>query len=236
MPTGISREDIIDADIVDATELGSDGYVLYKTGSVVFASGSLLTGSFGGAYDGFKDFDDPAGARDFLVLSGTGNSDGVYLVANPVSETILQISGTFSGSIQGGTHSGSWSLLYAPGSTDVGIDVTTLAVSSSVPHDVFSVVKENTYQRLLEDEPAGFGVNEDLTYGAGNRVTKETWKRAADGTQIKTIDYTYTGNLVTQEVRKIYAEDGIRIVAQKTVVYNYSNNNTAITVSSSRDF
>jgi len=234
VPTRISREDIVDADIVDATELASDGYVTYKTGSVVFASGSYLTASFGGPDVGFKDFDDPAGALDFLVLSGSGNSDGTYVVVQPVTETILQISGTFSGSIQGGTSSGSWSLKYVYGSKTVGFDPTTLAVSSSVPHDVFSFVKDGTYQRLLEDDPAGFGVNESVTYGAGNRVTNETWRRAADSSILKTIDYTYSGNKVSQEVRKVYAENGTSVVAQKTVVYTYSGNNVTA-ISSSRD-
>lgn len=233
MPTRISREDIADADIVDATELASDGHVTYKTGSVVFASGSLLTASFPAIDIGFQDFDDPAGAPDFLILSGTGNADGTYVVLAPVAESILQISGTFSGSIQGGTHSGSWKLIYAPGAKTVGIDTTTLAFSSSIPSDVMSYVKEDTYQRLLEDDPAGIGVNENITY-AGSRVTSETWKRASDNSLLKNIDYTYTGSRVTQEVRKVYAEDGTRVVAQKTVVYTYSGN-SAITVSSSRD-
>lgn len=233
MPTRISREDIVDADIVDATELASDGHVVYKTGSVVFASGSYLTASFPAIDIGFQDFDDPAGGGDFLILSGTGNSDGTYVVSVPVTEAVLKISGTFSGSVQGGTSSGSWQLVYAPGSKTVGIDLTTLAFSSSIPSDLSSFAKDTTYQRLLEEEPAGFGVNELLTY-SGGRVVNESWNRAGDNSLLKTIDYVYTGAKVTSEVRKLYAEDGIKIVAQKTLVYTYQGAN-AITVSSSRD-
>lgn len=230
MPTRISREDIVDADIVDAQELSSDGSESYKTGSVVRITGSFLTASFTAADQGFVDFDDPASGNDILYLSGSGNADGYYVVQNIISEAIIQVSGAFSGS---GTSTGSWSLIYAPGARSVGLDMATLAVSSSVPHDLFNFAKESTYQRLLEEEPAGFGVNENLTY-SGNKVTKESWFRQSDGSKVKTIDYTYTGNFVTQELRKVFAEDGIRIVAQKTLVYTYQGAN-AITVSSSRD-
>jgi hypothetical protein len=230
MPTRISRNDIADADIVDAGELSSDGNEVYKTGSIVRITGSFLTASFSAADQGFVDFDDPASGNDIVYISGSGNADGYYQIQNIVSENILQVSGSFSGS---GTSTGSWSLIYAPGAKAVGFDPTTFAFSSSVPHDMFGFAKETTYQRLLEGEPAGFGVNENLTY-SGNKVTKETYTRAADGSKIKTIDYTYTGNFVTQELRKVYAEDGIRVVAQKTLVYTYQGAN-AITVSSSRD-
>lgn len=230
MPTRISREDIVDADIVDAVELASDGIVVYKTGSIVHITGSFLTASFPAVDIGFQDFDDPAGAEDGLIISGSGNADGFYAVSGSISESILQIHSQFSGS---GTSSGSWQLVYRTGGHTVGLDPTTLAMSSSVGHDVMSYAKEETYQRLIEGEPAGFGVNESLTY-SGNKVTKETWTRAADGSKIKTIDYSYTGNFVTQELRKVYAEDGARIVAQKTLNYTYQGAN-AVTVSSSRD-
>lgn len=230
MPTRISREDIADADIVDAVELASDGLVVYKTGSIVHITGSFLTASFPAVDIGFQDFDSPANGLDGLIISGSGNADGFYTVSGSISETILQIYGSFSGSE---TNSGSWRLLYPSGGKSVGIDPSTLAISSSVPHDVMSYVREDTYQRLLEDDPAGIGVNENISYSS-NRVSAETWRRAADNSLLKNIDYTYTGTRVTQEVRKVYAEDGTRIVAQKTVVYTYSGN-SAITVSSSRD-
>lgn len=233
MPTRISRNDIADADIVDAPELASNGLSLYKTGSVVFASGSFLTASFGGADDGFQDFDDPAGILDVLVLSGSGNSDGAYTISGSISESIIQIFGLFTGSVQGGTHSGSWSLYYQTGGKTVGLDYRGLSMSSSVPSEVGSYARESTYQRLLEDEPAGIGVNEALLR-TGNRVDTELWKRAADNSLIKRVDYTYSGNSVIQEVRKVYAEDGTTVVAQKTVLYTYSGN-TVIATSSSRD-
>lgn len=230
MPTRISREDIADADIVDAVELASDGLAAYKTGSIVHITGSFLTASFPAIDIGFQDFDSPTNGLDGLIISGSGNADGFYTVSGTISENILQIYGLFSGS---GTSSGSWQLIYPTGAKAVGIDPSTLALSSSVPRDVMSYVREDTYQRLLEDDPAGIRVNESISYTSG-RVTAETWKRSADNSLLKNIDYTYTGTRVTQEVRKVYAEDGVRIVAQKTVVYTYSGN-SAITVSSSRD-
>jgi hypothetical protein len=57
------------------------------------------------------------------------------------------------------------------------------------------------------------------TYVSG-LVTNETW--SSGGLNLKTIDYTYSGSLCTQEVRKVYAADGITIVAQITIVNTYS--------------
>jgi hypothetical protein len=119
MPTRISREDIIDADIVDAQELASRGLVPYKTGSVVHITGSFLTASFSAVDIGFLDFDEPTGPPDALVVSGSGNADGYYVVSGSVSENILRIQGAFSGS---GTSSGSWSLYYQPGGVSVGFN------------------------------------------------------------------------------------------------------------------
>lgn len=230
MGTKISREDIVDADIVDAAELSSDGTEVFKNGPVVRITGSFLTASFLTIEQGFVDFDEPVSGGDLLTISGSGNADGVYFVQAVITESILQVSGSFSGS---GTSTGSWFLAYTPGAKAVGYDPTTMAFSSSVTHDLFGFAKDTTYQRLLEEDPAGIGVNDSISYSA-NRVTNETWRRATDNSVIKTVDYTYSGAKVSQEIRKIYAEDGVRIVAQKTVLYTYSGN-SAITVSSSRD-
>lgn len=79
---------------------------------------------------------------------------------------------------------------------------------------------------LLDNEPTASTGATSASYTptfSGSRVTKETWKRN-DTTNIKTIDYTYSGNKVSTEVRKVFALDGTTIVAQVTWTYSYSGN------------
>jgi hypothetical protein len=79
---------------------------------------------------------------------------------------------------------------------------------------------------LNEDPIANTGVGVDCTYTptySGLLITTETWVRN-DATNIKTIDYTYTGDKVTTEVRKVFALDGTTIVAQLTWSYVYAGN------------
>ncbi len=73
---------------------------------------------------------------------------------------------------------------------------------------------------LLEVDPS----EEDSTYAVtydGNLVVKEEWLDDLSH-HIKTIDYSYIGNFVHEEVRKVYEPDGIVISAQQTVTYSYA--------------
>lgn len=76
---------------------------------------------------------------------------------------------------------------------------------------------------LLANDPPQPGTTYSLTR-ADVLVTQELWVRTAGSTNIKSIDYTYTGNLLTTEVRKVYAVDGSTVIAQLTVNYTYSGN------------
>jgi hypothetical protein len=101
--------------------------------------------------------------------------------------------------------------------TDVNAGTKTLSQLSGVPYIEF----------LLDNEPIAETGATDAAYSttySGNNITNETWKRN-DTTNIKTIDYTYTGNKVTTEVRKVYAANGTTIVAQVTWTYTYTGNN-----------
>ena len=61
-----------------------------------------------------------------------------------------------------------------------------------------------------------------VTYSAG-RVVLEEWERN-DSTLIKSIDYTYSGNNVDTEVRKVFDTDGTTITHQVTLTYIYTGN------------
>jgi hypothetical protein len=77
------------------------------------------------------------------------------------------------------------------------------------------------YGDLLSDPPTTPGTTYTNTYSAG-KITQEVWKRTAGLTNIRTIDYTYTGGSVTTEVVKVFATDGTTIVAQTTRTYTYT--------------
>jgi hypothetical protein len=78
----------------------------------------------------------------------------------------------------------------------------------------------SNYDFLLDCEPDAIN-NLYANVRVHNRVMRETWTNTFTTKLIKSIDYTrgYCGHLVLQEIRKIYAPDGLTIVAQLTVVY-----------------
>jgi len=73
----------------------------------------------------------------------------------------------------------------------------------------------------LECEPPTPSTDYSNTY-TGNRVDQEQWKRNSDASLLKQIDYTYTGARVTQEVRKVFAANGVTVLGQITIVYSYT--------------
>ena len=84
----------------------------------------------------------------------------------------------------------------------------------------------STREFLLDNEPIGETGGVDCTYTptyTGLLVTREEWRRD-DNTLIKRVDYTYTGNHVATEVRKVYDDAGDVVVAQLTWTYNYAGN------------
>ena len=86
---------------------------------------------------------------------------------------------------------------------------------------------------LLETEPASPGSTYTNTI-VGGKVTQEKWARTSDSSTLKTIDYTYTGSKVTTEVRKVYATDGVTVIAQVTMTYTYSGS-TVVGIATVRD-
>lgn len=80
------------------------------------------------------------------------------------------------------------------------------------------------YDFLLDCEPDAANNTYAVTRTSG-QVTKETWTLNATLKLIKSIDYTRSGQLVNQEVRKVFAADGLTVVAQLTVSYTRSGNN-----------
>lgn len=58
----------------------------------------------------------------------------------------------------------------------------------------------------------------------GSLTSAEAWTNTATSKLVKSIDYTYNGNKIDHEVRKVFAIDGTTITAQATITYVYSGN------------
>lgn len=78
------------------------------------------------------------------------------------------------------------------------------------------------YDFLLDSEPMTPSTTYTATWN-GAVITNEAWYQSGP-TLLKNIAYTYTGSLLTQEVRKIFYSDGVTVVAQSTISYTYTNN------------
>jgi hypothetical protein len=81
-----------------------------------------------------------------------------------------------------------------------------------------------TYDTLIDLELAAdlvVNANYTATY-TGNRITNELWVNPSNSHSIKNCAYTYTGSKLTQEVRTVYAADGVTIVGEVTYTYAYT--------------
>lgn len=133
----IDKSDISDLDIVDAVELASDGYSVYRTESLVSttASNKQVVISSSGPIDVLENIDDPVEFGDRIFISGSTAADGYYTVDSILDETTLTVLESIPNST-GGTAT----FMYSAGATKVGIDATTL-----------SQTNKNTLQGVLED-------------------------------------------------------------------------------------
>lgn len=90
----------------------------------------------------------------------------------------------------------------------------------------------NELDFLLDNEPTKQALTYSTTWTA-NKVTKESWFIAGP-TLLKSIDYTYSSDHVSTEVRKIFSGDGVKVIAQSTITYTFSSNHV-ISATYSRD-
>lgn len=220
--TGISRADVADGDFADAEELASDGSVVFLTVSVVSTTSGTQTVVVGTPADGEgikTSRDHPVEPGDFAVITGTtgGLGDGIFTVSTVVDDTtftVVESIGTSTG--------GSVDFLYQPGAKLVGFDFDDQNVTTA--NKLQAVITDISNASLLDDEPGSLGTTYTITR-VGNLVTREKWINTGNSFAIKQIDYTYSANRVSTEVRKVFSYlDGTTIIAQKTLVYAYSGN------------
>jgi hypothetical protein len=223
---GISKSDIIDVEIVDRLELASSGSgYIWKSNVVVLSTTNsnkrvVVSGYFTG------DYDDPLAPGDVVIISGSSGGDGTYDVAvivNSASFDVVQAIPNSTGGLA--------TFKFPPGASQVGYNpagtsltatnlqaaVTQLALSAGPSSSLSNV------DFLLENEPPTPNNVYEPTR-SGLTVTQEKWKRTADFTVIKIIDYTYSQGKVSTSVNKVFATDGTTVVGQFTRNYIYTGN------------
>lgn len=224
----IRYPDVNPYDFYDAAELNTDSTVVYLTVTVVSTVAPNIV-NVNLASDGegiLYSRDHPVhaanltvgGLGDFADITGTsgGAGDGTYEVATVVSDTQFTVTGTIANST-----GGSVNFRYQSGAEVVGYDQADQNITAT--NLVQGAVTDVSNHELLDNEPVATGTTYAVTR-VGSHVTQETWTNTATLKTIKTIQYTVSGNKVTQEVRTVYATDGVTIIAQATITYSYTGN------------
>lgn len=224
----IRYPDLNPYDFYDAPELNSDSTVVYLTLTVVSTVAPNIV-NVNLAADGegiLTGRDHPVhsaalsvgGLGDFADITGTsgGAGDGTFNVATVVSDTQFTVTPATLGNSVGGTVN----FRYLSGATDVGYSQTKQNITQT--NLVQPALTDISNHELLDNEPVAVGTTYSNTK-VGNHITQEKWAKTVGGNTIKTIDYTYTGNQVTTEVRKVFdAATGLVIIAQVTITYSYT--------------
>lgn len=233
---GIRKSDIVDVEIVDRLELASSGsgYV-WKSGVAVVSTTNATKRVVVSGYS-TGDYDDPLAAGDIIVISGSTGADGVYDVATVVDSSSFDVVQELPNST-----GGSATFKFPPGASQVGYNptgtsLTATNVQAAIAQLAQTIAPTSSLSNvdfLLENEPpTPNNVYEPVR--TGQTVTQEIWKRTADFTLIKSIDYTYSLGKVSTSVHKVFSSDGVTVVGQFTRNYIYTGNQIS-KVSGSRD-
>lgn len=225
----IRYPDLNPYDFYDAQELNTDSTVVYLTLTVVstvapnIVNVNLAADGEGILYSRDHPVHSSAlavgGVGDSVDITGTsgGAGDGTFTVATVVTDTQFTVTPATLGNSSGG----SANFRFLAGAGVVGYSQAKQNITSK--NLVEPAITDVSNHELLDNEPVGTGVTYVVTR-SGNQVTQETWTNTATTKTIKTIAYTYTGTKVTQEVRTVYATDGLTIIAQATITYSYTGN------------
>lgn len=227
----ISRQDISDADFVDASELASDGTSVYATFPVVSTTSGTKTIvlSLNSDSQGIRDQTDvPVEAGDTVVLTGTsgGLGNGTFTVASLIDNltfVVVESIGTSTG--------GTANFRYPAGSTRVGIDASSAPGVSSKTVQGF-ISGHAALQELihLADGVGGpfasslSGAYREVLPAASPFPTSIIWW--TDNTKTKKIVQkllTLNANKVPTTIQwSVFATDGTTVIGQVTDVVSYT--------------
>lgn len=219
---GITKEDLVDADVVDATELRSAAAAgdAYKTGVTVVSTTAGTKQVVVSGFNLLTERDTPLQVADKVVITGSAAA-GTYTINSVINATTFDVVEAIVTSA-GGTVA----FRHPSGATKVGVSVTRVTQANPATTTLQVTLEDLDVALLLEQEPSRPDNNYDHTITSG-KVTQERWKRG-DTTLIRSIDYTYSGSKVATEVRKVFATDGTTILGQDTRTYAYPG--SAVTI------
>jgi len=128
MSNKISRIDITDSEFVDAVELVSDGYTVYRTGSLTSTSSSSKAVLINSAndLDILDNVDEPVQVLDRIYITGSTAADGYYTINSIISNVSFSVLEDILDST-GGTIF----YIHPSGASKVGVDTTLLGNSSA---------------------------------------------------------------------------------------------------------
>jgi hypothetical protein len=230
--TGISKDDIVDADIVDAEELGSSGSTVYRTAVTVVSTTTgtnVVVISPGGLMGEVVPTDVPSQVGDKVIISGTAAA-GTYHIDTIVNDTTFT---TFEPVVT--TVGGLANFVYASGALRVGFDPTGTPTVETNIQDALEYALNNasgisaTVHRTLlqlihfiDQGPAlGFTTGATRTTTGTAFPSQVLWRRA-DSTKLVEKNITYTGAFPTTIEWKLYDDTGSVVLETVTDVVTYS--------------
>lgn len=243
--SGIRKEDIVDADVIDAVELASDGTTVFvDNATVVSTTASTKTVVISGE-DVVFDKEEHLEINDIVVITGTsgGLGDGTFTVASITNSTTFVVNETI-GDSTGGTAD----FIHPSGSTKVGVKSSTLTLSSSdnlqsVLEDIDTFISE-AYGRFFDGYDSAGGTNfssgwTDIPLNGERKKTGEfTHSGSSAEVTINSSDtyvivgrvgfYQSTGNNRSVAQMRISVDTGSGYSALPgTLGYGYSRNNAS---------
>lgn len=120
--SGLTKEDLRDAAIVDAIELASPGTTVFITGATVVSTTASTKRIVLSGVDLVHDLDERVEPKDLVTLTGTTAADGTYTIANVIDSVTVDVEETIADST-GGTAD----VKHPPGAGKVGLDPTNVA-------------------------------------------------------------------------------------------------------------
>lgn len=235
----IRKSDIIDADIVDAYELNSDGYSIYLTTTLVSTDNTTQTIiiNLPANGEGLTSIDNPAQASDVVYLVSTGGADGYYIINNIIDDVTFTVNPPIQSST-GGTiyfmyQSGALNVGFNPiGKTD--IDITSTNVQDAINDLDKNKLNENEHETLrqlihfIDQGPGdGFasGAYKETTPFGVMLPTNITWYE--DNTKNKKIVeqiIEWSGIVPSTITWNVYNIDGATITHTVIDTISYMNN------------
>jgi hypothetical protein len=212
--SGLTREDLVDVDFVDAEELSADGSSTIFVGATVTSTTSITQTIQLSGVDLFRGERLEQGDR--VVIAGSSAADGTYTVQSVLDIDSIQVVEPILDSV-----GGSMDALYSSGASRVGVDPSTLpfttetnlqgvlediAVAGDNPDSLFNNLNESHELLYTQTEGLITGV---LAHAPGNPSIKI---REIDNYVVSFEGLSFSGRL------RHFGPDGSTVV--ETITFN----------------